>query len=304
MSNAVEGARTVDLHQVDAFTDVLFGGNPAGVVTNAAELSEAEMASIAREMNLSETAFVLPPTSPQADIRLRYFTPTTEVRFCGHATIGALFQLAECDLNGLGAPGTNNVRVETHVGLIEMSVTNTEDGVRVGFIAPPVALEKYRLQAADFAEEFGVPGSLLDPSGIIYLDPSLRNIFVPVVSLAALGEQTFDFSRIRERFGAEDTVIFALFTRETLDPAHDLHVRGLAPNVGVDEDPVTGSMQAGLVLAAKANGYLPENQPDVVTEQGHFIHRPGFAAIRHDLEHETLEVAASAVHVFSTTLRL
>ena len=296
--------KTIDLHQVDSFTDVLFGGNPAGVVTDASELSDSEMASIAREMNLSETAFVLPATSDNADVRLRYFTPTTEVRFCGHATIGALFQLAKCNMYGLGDPGTNNVRVETHVGVIEMSVSNMHGTSRVGFTAPPVALDEYRLQGPAFADEFGVPASLLDPDATILVDASLRNIFIPVASLQALGEQAFDFSRIRERFGFEDTVIFALFTKETVDPSHDLHVRGLAPNVGVDEDPVTGSMQAGLVLAAKANGYLASDQADVVTEQGHFIHRPGFASIHHSLERDELQVSASAVHVFSTSVQL
>jgi PhzF family phenazine biosynthesis protein len=294
----------IELHQVDAFTDVLFGGNPAGVVTDARELSDAQMASIAREMNLSETAFVLPASLPDADVRLRYFTPTTEVRFCGHATIGTLFQLARDSLQGLGGPGINTIRVETGVGVIEMAVDNTDGDSRVTFTAPPVALEAYRLQGEAFADEFGVPPSVIDPQATIHVDPVLRNIFVPVGSLAALGELRFDFARIRERFGFEETVIFAWYARETVDPTRDVHVRGLAPNVGVDEDPVTGSMQAGLVLAAKANGYVPEDQAEVVTEQGHFVGRPGFATIHHDAERQQLKVTASAVHVFSTTLRL
>lgn len=96
--------KIIDLHQVDAFTDKLFGGNPAGVVTNADGLTEEEMQKIAREMNLSETAFVLKPTQDGADVRLCFYTPPGDrIKFCGHATIGTLFQLAQLNLYGLGA---------------------------------------------------------------------------------------------------------------------------------------------------------------------------------------------------------
>ena len=76
--------RRYRIKQVDAFTDRPFGGNPAGVVIDAEDLTDSEMLSIANEMNLSETAFVLP--SDKADFRIRWFTPKKEALFCGHAT--------------------------------------------------------------------------------------------------------------------------------------------------------------------------------------------------------------------------
>lgn len=77
------------VYQVDAFTRERFKGNPAGVVTKAEGLTDAQMQAIARELNNSETAFIFPPDGPDHEVRIRYFTPTMEVPTCGHATISA-----------------------------------------------------------------------------------------------------------------------------------------------------------------------------------------------------------------------
>lgn len=73
------------VYQIDAFTSEKFSGNPAGVITNAQGLSEFDMQRIARELNNSETVFIFPPDDASHDVKLRYFTPTTEVPSCGHA---------------------------------------------------------------------------------------------------------------------------------------------------------------------------------------------------------------------------
>jgi len=81
--------KTYRIYQIDAFTRERFKGNPAGVVPNADGLTEAQMQTIARELNNSETAFIFSPNAPDHDVRIRFFTPTTEVPSCGHATISA-----------------------------------------------------------------------------------------------------------------------------------------------------------------------------------------------------------------------
>ena len=83
--------RTVKFYQADVFTDTVFGGNPVAVVPDAGSLDAWEMQKIAREMNLSETVFVLPPTDPSAEYRLRFFTPAREIPFAGHPVIGAFY---------------------------------------------------------------------------------------------------------------------------------------------------------------------------------------------------------------------
>lgn len=296
--------KEIDVHQVDAFAEEIFGGNPAGVVTDANILTEIEMQNIAREMNLSETAFVLAPSAGNADLKLRYFTPTQEVPFCGHATVGALFQLAILHAFELDKPGENTVNIETGAGVLTAGVINHEETTKVTFDAPTVALTPYRLQGAAFAEAFGIPAELIKSDATILKDKDLNFVYVPTASLQMLGEQSFDFSRIREQFGTEEIVVFGLFSNGTMSESADLHARGLAPNIGIDEDPFTGAMQAGLVYAAKQNGFVEANKEIVVTEQGHFIGRPGRAEVHHNVASNEFRIAARAVRVFSSRWKL
>jgi len=296
--------RTIALHQIDAFTNQIFGGNPAGVVSNADSLTENEMLQIAREMNLSETAFVLKPTLSGANIRLRFFTPTSEVDFCGHATIGTLSQLARLKMHGLDKQGTNAIAVETRIGLLSMSVTNKDVTSEVTFTAPDVSMHPYQQQGEEFAVKFGVPVNLLDSAATILIDQKLRYLYIPVAALEDLGKQSFDIEHIKQQFKDEGIVVFCLYTKETITQDADLHARGLAPLIGINEDPFTGSMQAGLVKAAKNNGYIPTGQEAVHTEQGTFIGRPGFAVVNHNTHTDTVAVSAQAVPVFSTNLEL
>lgn len=294
--------RTIELHQVDAFTDQLFGGNAAGVVTNAEGLSVEDMQNIAREMNKSETAFVLPASDPNADFRLRFFTPSkAEIDFCGHATVGALAQLA---WDGrLAATGAQAVTVETKAQTLPMHVSNQQGNVEVSFTAPTVEMETYPDQGEVFARRLGIPPELIDVDSSIMIDRKLRYLYIPTASLEQLQAQSFDFDHIRQEFTAEEIVVFCLFTNQTFQKTADLHARGLAPLVGVDEDPFTGSMQAGLVAAAKHNKYIPREQQTVRTEQGHVLDRPGQAVITHDHAADSFVVTARAVPAFSGIMK-
>mgnify|MGYP000119584299 CR=1 FL=1 len=106
------------LYQIDAFTDRLFGGNPAGVVPYADDMTAAQMQALARELNNSETAFISRDASPDYDLHIRYFTPTAEVPVCGHATIGSFHALQEM---GLVAEGGTYID-ETLSGTLEVVV--------------------------------------------------------------------------------------------------------------------------------------------------------------------------------------
>jgi len=298
-------SKIIDLHQVDTFTDKIFGGNPAGVVTNADGLSDEQMLKIAREMNLSETAFVSTSTFPDADVKLRYFTPSCEVDFCGHATVGALYELAKLKMYGLGGHRQNAIRVETNIGALDMSVVLDDDNQpRVSFVAPAVKMEAYSLQGAAFVEKFGIPATSLKKDGKILIDRHLNYLYIPIASLKQLGELQFDFMRIRQQFADEKIVVFCLFTNQTMQAGSDLHTRGLAPLVGIEEDPFTGSMQAGLVQAAKENSLIGLRQQKVIVEQGDFIGRPGQAEVNFSINNNELSVTANAVQVFSTKMEV
>ena len=121
--------KTYKIKQIDAFTDRAFGGNPAGVVTSAEGLTDKEMQNIAKEMNLSETAFIL--KSNKADFRIRWFTPKKEVLFCGHATVASLYALAEEGLFGMSDAGIFDFKIETMVGIITIKVEKSEKSIQV-----------------------------------------------------------------------------------------------------------------------------------------------------------------------------
>lgn len=295
--------RTLELHQVDAFTDQLFGGNPAGVVTNADLLTETEMVQIAREMNLSETAFVLPATTPGADVQLRFFTPNaSEIDFCGHATVGALSQLARLGMFASGSTSQKPIVVQTKAETLTMSVANTETVTQVTFTAPAVKMEPYPDQSEVIARRLGIPLPVIKADATVLIDRKLRYMYIPVAALDTLDEQQFNFDQLRREFAAENIIVFCLFANDA--QPNTLRARGLAPLVGVDEDPFTGSMQAGLVHAAKANAMIPHDQTEVRTTQGHSVGRPGQATIKHDQTSNAITVSAAAKQVFSTTMEL
>lgn len=295
--------KIINLHQVDAFTDVLFGGNPAGVVTNADELNDEQMLKIAREMNLSETAFVLKPTFADADLKLRFFTPSAEVQFCGHATVGALYELTRLKMFGLGH-GVSRIKAETGIGVLEMEIAlGVDDNPRISFTAPPTKMEEYDLQGLQFAEKFGIQQTALNPDAKVFRDNNLNYLYIPVESLKILGDLQFDLPRIREKFAQEKTVVFCLYTNQTFKAESDLHARITCPLIGIDEDPFTGSAQAGLVQAAKQNWLVGPHKQNFIVEQGNFLGRPGHAEVKINQSGET-KVIANAVHVFSTQMEI
>src|SRR3974377_2554310 len=105
--------RTIEIHQVDAFTRAPFTGNPTGVVLNADALSDAQMLAVARELNNAETAFILAADGPDHSVRARFFTPRTEIGFVGHATVAAQYVLARRP-RGAGAPADTHQAGRAH----------------------------------------------------------------------------------------------------------------------------------------------------------------------------------------------
>ena len=113
--------------QADVFTEIVFGGNPVAVFPDAAGLSDDEMQKIAREMNLSETTFVLPPTDSQADVRVRFFTPSAELPFAGHPTIGTHVVLAHLGRYEITGPITR-VWQQVNIGTLPVDLITDGEG--------------------------------------------------------------------------------------------------------------------------------------------------------------------------------
>lgn len=252
-------------YKVDAFTDRAYGGNPAGVVPDAASLTEAQMRAIAREMNLSETAFLLPPTSPAADLRVRFFTPTSEIPLCGHATIASFHLLRE-----LGRIGPGVTRLETNVGVLPVEVR--ADG-RAFLQSDPLTFAPSPATDAELARLLGVAREEVLPGARLVRG----KLIAPVRGLKTLETAKPDFRGILA-LAPKGVQGLAPLSYETRTRGPLTHVRYFAPSVGIDEDPVTGTAHIAL------GGYLVEAgkigvPAAFVGEQGDFCGRPGLVEV-------------------------
>ena len=240
---------------LDVFTDTKFGGNQLAVFRNGDSVPEAAMQPIAKELNLPETVFVL-AAEHGADHRLRIFTPTRELPFAGHPTVGAGFLLA----NGADA----KLRIEERVGTLRVTVKD-------GFSEMEQPLPKFRPgpAAAAIADLLSLRASDIDPSLPIEIGSSGNEFtFVPVHDREIV-------KRAAPR-GLTDAAF--IFTRETVDPGSTVHGRMYAGWQGVTEDPATGSACGPLGAYLVRHGLSDGKR--IVVEQGYAMGRPSLLFVR------------------------
>jgi trans-2,3-dihydro-3-hydroxyanthranilate isomerase len=275
--------------QVDVFTDRAFCGNSLAVFPEAEGLSDDEMMQIAREMNLSETVFVLKPESAsQASVlrRLRIFTPTREIPFAGHPVVGTWNILAREGVVPLPTDGNGWTRIHQEVGIGVLPVDiEFKDGQPLQVVMTQGKFETLNEvddlhDQAEIARALGRPQEDLDESlPIQVISTGLSMLAVPFRSLADLRNCRVNAGLLADvytRLGA--TGCYA-FTRETLEiGASRAHARMFAPADNISEDPATGSaagaLGAYLVHHAALNLEPVDGRYTFVIEQGDYIHRP------------------------------
>ena len=263
---------------VDAFAAEPLTGNAAGVVPDAAGLSEDRMRAVAAELGASETAF-LTPGDGDADDRLRYFSPTTEVDLCGHATIatyGALF--AE------GAIDAGERTLRTNAG--DLGVTVDGDGT-VWMEQRPSTVGVVEVDADRLGAALGVDSAALRDIGadlpVAVASTGLPFLVVPVNFLERLGEADPDDGAVEALAAEFDAAGVYAFTFDTLTADATLHGRAFAPSIGVSEDPVTGTASGAAAAYLRAVDAFDGDEPgELVFEQGHFLDRPGRVRVRAD----------------------
>lgn len=279
--------KTYRIKQVDAFTTEPFCGNPAGVVLDARGMTDALMQKIAAEMNLSETAFLLPPTTRNADIQIRWFTPAAEVPLCGHATIAGFHALAQEGMHGMKRPGTYHFRLQTKSGVLGIAVEKKYSGAIIEFQMP---IPKFHVQKS-------VPSALLKALGIKSSDVqanlpfvSESYLYLPLRRLSTMKNLKPDFGLLDRLTRAKRTLGICVFTLDTVEESSAVHSRFYAPAVGIVEDPVTGSangpLGAYLYTYAIRNDFpvpsllLPDGRMEFIGEQGDDMGRKGRVKIR------------------------
>jgi trans-2,3-dihydro-3-hydroxyanthranilate isomerase len=266
----------------DVFTEVPLQGNQLAVFTDAREIPEEQLQRLAREMNFSETTFVYPPEA-DGHVRMRIFTPSTEVPFAGHPTLGTAFVLA-------GPLQLVVIRIETGRGTVPVELER--EGARIVFgrmTQPPPSVEPYD-RADELLEALGVRSEL----PVEVYDNGIRHVFVDCGNVEAVTRLAPSQELLRA-FGALGINCFAA------DGA-SWRLRMFGPGLGVAEDPATGSAAGPLALHLARHGRVAFGD-EVEIEQGVEIGRRSLLyAWAHDAER--IEVGGSAVIVARGEFRL
>lgn len=299
--------------QVDVFTDRPFGGNPLAVFPDAEGLTGEEMQSLAREMNLSETTFVLPPQAPWADFKVRIFTPATELPFAGHPVVGTHWVMAYLGRVKLREPLTR-VRFELGVGVLPADLHVARGRVqRVVMTQARPAFLAVLEDVTDLAAGLGLPRQAITATGlpVQVVSTGLPQLMVPLRSLqdvSGLDAARLDMAALNRVCQALDTKDVLVFTRETQLPGSSVHVRMFAPLHGVPEDPATGSANGALGAYLVHHRVVPLTAPTVYieSEQGIELSRPSKLYLEVDVqdgEPVTVRVGGQVVPVVEGTVR-
>lgn len=281
----------------DVFTEARYSGNPLAIVMGADDLSDTAMQTIAGEFNLSETIFIQTPDDPAHTAKVRIFTPTHELPFAGHPTIGSAIMLAE-DAHGSGDFSTT-ITLEERAGLVPVAVHRTAGRIAATLTAPitpfmvaePVP-ETDAAAALGLTEaEIGLPGHC---PGVAEGGP--RFVFVPVRSIDALARATPTppaFDALVKRCGTDSLYAYTPGTDA------DYQARMFAPGGGIPEDPATGSASACLAAHLDSCGLIEDGTTTLTLHQGIEMHRPSTIALSIDRANTltAVRVGGSAIRV-------
>ncbi len=294
---------------LDVFTDRALCGNPLAVVLDAQALSDVAMQSIAREFNLSETVFVLPPQDPHQRASLRIFTPGRELPFAGHPTVGTAVLLGLLD-HGPGH-GVLAFGLEEKVGLVACAIEVRGEGYgQATFTLPRLPAE---------VEQAGSAAGLAAALGLAERDigfgahrPSVFSAgvgftFVPVASRDAVARARPQPAAWREAVKPADHANAFVYSREVSDTGSAYHARMFAPDMGIGEDPATGGAAAafaGVVMRFDKPG---DGEHSLIIEQGYEMGRPSQITLGLSVEKGALTratIGGTAVVISEGALRL
>ena len=284
----------VQFKQVDVFTRRAFGGNPVAVVLDGENLEADQMQDIARWTNLSETAFVLPPTQAGANYRVRIFTPMSELPFAGHPSVGTAHALIEA---GAIVPNDHALVQECAAGLLPITVHGSGPSMRISIRAPQA-----QLRAAPGADALleaalaGVTRGSLPPQ---LWDNGPRWWLVELAEADDVRHHHPDLAKIAALTAATGAVGLAIHAAADADD-HQRVVRAYCPAYGIAEDPVTGSANASIGAQLLAAGRLRIGDT-YVASQGRELGRDGLVEV--SLQTDGVWIGGSSVTVIDGMIR-
>ncbi|MBN8292610.1 PhzF family phenazine biosynthesis protein [Rhodobacter sp. NTK016B] len=280
----------------DVFTRTPFSGNPLAIVHDAGDLTVAQMQTIAREFNLSETIFTLPPRDPAHRARVRIFFPTAEIPFAGHPTIGCAIALS-----GLAEPGpdaTAQLVLEEEAGLVPVTITRKSNAVSAEFTAPvtphaaPGKADPALCAAALGVKTLGTEGH----AAPVIWQGGPTFLYIPLPDLATLqAARPIEphWSRLMDEAGVDSAWCY-------VKTPEGYRARMFSPTAGIPEDPATGSASAIFAAELHARGLLPEGATPIRIDQGVEMGRPSQIFVTPEIVQGMLQavrVAGSAVKI-------
>jgi trans-2,3-dihydro-3-hydroxyanthranilate isomerase len=296
--------RAYRYQRIDVFTARPFGGNPLAVFPTATGLDDAEMQTLARELNLSETTFVLPPVAVDAEVRIRIFTIDRELPLAGHPVVGTVFALSRSGSFEL-QEGRNEIRVELAAGVMPVFVDVVAGEVTTVFMTQCTPTFGEEITDANLlAQALGLEENQLDlesmPARVV--DTGIPWLLIPVRDRRALTGVRPDAracAAIAERFGTD---LVHVFTQDTGDPSCAVRTRHVWwGTVTPGEDPVTGSAIGCIASYMVSQGViLAAPEAEFTIEQGEDVGRPGqvTARVRTSMgKVQQVQVGGRAVHV-------
>jgi PhzF family phenazine biosynthesis protein len=275
--------------KVNAFTESLKGGNPAGVVLDSPDLIDEQMKHISKKLAVSETAFVF--TSNVADFKVRFFSPKVEVDLCGHATIATFFTMA---LKGKFLPKKNNVITqETKAGILPVNIYYNDDKKidKVMMTQSKPIYKNIHFDISKIADSLKINVKDIDdslPKQIV--STGLFTLPICIRSYDDLKNIKPDFEKVKKICDKMGAGSFHVFTFETIEPNSIYHARNFAPVYGINEDPVTGTANGAV------SSYLVKHKiikdKSLICEQGDIIGRPGRVFV--EIDKDVVKVGGKA----------
>ncbi|HKW17152.1 MAG TPA: PhzF family phenazine biosynthesis protein [Terriglobales bacterium] len=266
-------ARRLPFTQFDVFTSRALEGNPLAVFPDARGLSNEHMQAIAKEMNLSETTFILPrdpATEKERGVRVRIFSVQEELPFAGHPTLGTAFALR-------GANGTSEVKLELNIGTIPVQFEEQNGKPPFGEMKQKDPVFGQIHEPKKIAEVTGIPPEDIHPElPIQTVSTGVPFAILPLRGLNEIGRLAINQSRAMEYLSSTGAKFFFCVSRETADPGARLHARMLFYS---GEDPATGSA-SGCAAAWMVQYAIAKPDERVLIEQGVEMKRPSRIFVR------------------------
>ena len=272
---------------VDVFAEEKYTGNQLAVVRQAGDLSEDDMLRITREMNYSETTFILSDSEREGGYDVRIFTPGGELPFAGHPTLGTAFIIQREIIQ----QPVDSVRLNLKVGQIPVRIDLDSEGGQTLWMEQVQPVFWETIEPVVIADMLNLDPQAIDERFPVQeVSTGMPTVIVPLKSLEDLKSARVDREKYFQLVGRLEAKSILAFCQETYDPEHDLNVRVFVDYYGIPEDPATGSGNGSLAAWLVEHRYFGRSDIDIQVEQGTEIHRPSLLFLRAKAEDKAINV--------------